>query len=100
MCCIQAQAPIKAAMKRQEAEFDLQRQRKFEEASSLVMKLELEINSLEAQRFIHIAEKDMETVAEIDEVWMNPHLTDQKPLELFICGLIFEIVCLNVTPPV
>lgn len=65
---VQAQAPIKAAMKRQEAEFDLQRQRKFEEASSLVMKLELEINSLEAQRFIHIAEKDMETVAEIDEV--------------------------------
>lgn len=63
-----ARGPQRAARRREIAEFQRQRQKKFEEASAVVLKLELEINSLEAQRFIHVAEKDMETVAEIDEV--------------------------------
>lgn len=71
MYYLQATVPARTARKRQNAELKLQRQKKFEEASAVVLKLELEINSLEAQRFIHIAEKDMETVAEIDEVWMD-----------------------------
>eukprot|EP00803_Ostreobium_quekettii_P000454 evm.model.scf_41.3 EVM.evm.TU.scf_41.3 scf_41:159306-165833(+) len=69
---IMASAPARErakSMKRlAEDELELERQRKFKEVTEVVSRLENEINSLEAQRFIHVAEKDADTVVEIDEV--------------------------------